>query len=262
MVAVLPCFAKREPSWMRVMPLPGNSTYIYVREAGEGATSADALNVAIVHVFENTAKRLGVPFDSQRALTALQSGSDYQVVSAQYNIPVNLIDAYDAKLNNGNHFVTVLCQVVSQRNVAPIWGKGRSASASDNLPALAKSAILPGLGQMGKGYIAGGTFTLVGELALIGSGIGLGNMAVHQLDRMDACIENHDIDGFLAIRADYDSWRTASYFAWGAAGVLYAWNLFRAYTLKPKHESAVAFEPALIYTPSSVSPSVSLTFRF
>lgn len=262
LVLVFPCFAKREPSWMRIMPLPGNSTYIYARESGEGATSIDALNMAIVHVFENTANRLNVPFDSQRAYAALQSGSGYEMVATQYNIPINVEDYFDTKLKNGNHYVTVLCQVVARRNVAPVWDKGKSATAGDDLPALVKSVFLPGLGQMGKGHGVGGAFTLIGEVSLIGGGVYCSYNALQQLDRMNAYSANHDIDGFLSIKKDFNTWRTISYCAFGAAGILYVWNLVRAYTIKPGDEPSFAFEPSLICTPNAISPSVGFTFRF
>lgn len=61
LVATLNCEAKREPAWMRELPKPGNDTYIYVRESGEGTTVEIALAQAMVRVFQSTANRLGSP---------------------------------------------------------------------------------------------------------------------------------------------------------------------------------------------------------
>ena len=76
---------------MRELPKPGNETYIYVRESGEGATIEEALAHAMVRVFQSTANRLGQPFDSQKVKTALVSGTDYKTISQQYDIPVNRV---------------------------------------------------------------------------------------------------------------------------------------------------------------------------
>lgn len=261
-LALLTSYAKREPSWMKSMPLPSNSTYIYARESGEGATQDDALKMALVHVFGNTASRLGVPFDEQRAFSAMQNGANYELISTQYNIPVRFIDSYTTKLSDGKYFVTVLCQVIARRNVAPVWEKGQYASATEDSPSLVKSIFLPGLGQMSKGRVGSGTLTLLGEVAFIGGAAGASVMALKELDRLDECSLNHDIAGWQAAKRDYDTWRIASYYAWGAAGVLYVWNLIRAYTIKPKAEPSFAFEPSLISAPSTISPSIGFTFRF
>lgn len=262
LVLALTAFAKREPTWMKVMPLPGNATYIYVRETAEGATLDEAFNVAIIHVFEHTSGRLGVPFDSQRALLSLQNGTSYEILSSQYNIPVRLEDTYDQKIDDGRYSVTVLCQVIARRSVAPIWDKGMSASSVDNQTFVMRSVFLPGLGQMGKGYGFGGTVTLLGELGLIGGAVGLNFLAHEQLNVMDACILANDHDGYLSAQNNYYSFRKASYYTWGAAGLLYVWNIIRAATLTPKSEKALSFTPSLINTSTNIYPTVGVTYRF
>lgn len=247
---------------MKVMPLPGNATYIYVRESGEGPTPEGAQQLAIIHVFEHTANRLGVIFDAQRALTALQNGVSYDYLATQYNIPVRLQDTYINKLSDELYCVTVLCQVVARRSVVPVWDKGVKASASDNITFVTQSVFLPGLGQINKGYKFGGTVTLLGELCFIGGAVGTNVWAHQQLSVMDDCIALQDVDGYLAARSAYSKLRNASYCAWGAAGLLYVWNIIRAATLSPKEERALVFSPSLINSPDRISPAVGLTFKF
>ena len=88
LVATLNCEAKREPAWMRELPKPGNDTYIYVRESGEGTTVEIALAQAMVRVFQSTANRLGQPFDAQKVNNDLINGADYKTISKQQSIPV------------------------------------------------------------------------------------------------------------------------------------------------------------------------------
>ena len=121
-------------------------------------------------------------------------------------------------------------------------------------------SIIPGLGQMGKGYVGEGVATMLGEIALIGGGIGCYVAAQNQLD----IFNNHTLsnDARLEARNNYNTLRTSSYIIWGAAGALYIFNFIRAYTLEPKPELAFTWTPSLITTPNTVVPTVGLTYRF
>jgi hypothetical protein len=258
-VGIFDCHAKREPSWMKEMPLPANNTYIYVRESGEGKTVEEALNRALVRVFQNTANRLGKTFDETQVYEELHKGTNYVLVSQQCGIPVNKVDQYEVNLKNGSYWVCVLCQVASMRDVVPVWDKGERARNVTDGASMVKS-IIPGLGQMGKGYVGEGVATMLGEIALIGGGIGCYVAAQNQLD----IFNNHTLsnDARLEARNNYNTLRTSSYIIWGAAGALYIFNFIRAYTLEPKPELAFTWTPSLITTPNTVVPTVGLTYRF
>ncbi|MBQ6068328.1 MAG: hypothetical protein IJK84_02400 [Bacteroidales bacterium] len=259
MVGILDCHAKREPSWMKEMPLPANNTYIYVRESGEGKTAAEALNMALVRVFQNTANRLGKTFNEKEVFETLQRGTNYVIVSQQYGIPINKVDQYEVILKNGSYWVCVLCQVASMRDVVPVWDKGERARNVTDGASLAKS-IIPGLGQMGKGYMKEGVATMLGEVALVGGGIGCYVAAQKQLDIMNRA--GMGTESFMSAHSRYNSLKSTSYVIWGVAGALYVFNFIRAYTLEPKPELAFAWSPSLISAPNAVVPTVGLTFRF
>lgn len=254
------CQAQRVPSWMNELPKADNDTYVYVRESGEGATINDALNQAMARVFQSTANRLGQPFDSQKINSALQSGTDYEVLSQQYNIPINKVDQYDTRLKDGTYRVFVLCQVARVGNVQPVWGTVKRKGESNSWTSLLKSAVIPGLGQMGKGYYGEGVATLLGEVVLVGGGIGCYYLAQERLQKMNS--NNVSYSDYTAARNSYNTYRTTSYIAWGTAGALYVYNLIRAATMQPKRMQTVSLEPSFIAIPSSVAPTVSLTFKF
>ena len=259
MAGIMDCHAKREPSWMKEMPLPANNTYIYVRESGEGKTVDEALNRALVRVFQNTANRLGKTFNETEVYESLRKGTNYVLVSQQCGIPINKVDQYVVNLKNGSYWVCVLCQVASMRDVVPVWDKGERARNVTDGASLAKS-IIPGLGQMGKGYTGEGIATLLGEVALVGGGVGCYVAAQNQLDIINN--PNSSNEAFIAARDKYNSLRTTSYAIWGVAGALYVFNFIRAYTLEPKPELAFAWSPSLLCTPNTVVPAVGLTYRF
>lgn len=251
--------AKRLPPWMNELPKPGNSTYIFVREAGEGPTLSEAHNQALLRVMQSTANRLGRPFDINEVDKALAGGNDYQTLSRQYNIPINKVDQYDQQLADGTFRVWVLCQVAVSGNIQPVWEELRREGEINNWTSLAKSAVVPGLGQMGKGYSTEGALTLGGELLLVGTGIGCYFMAQQKLDVMhDASTSYAD---WNAARSSYNTLQTVSYIAWGSAAVLYVFNIYRAFAMQPRRTNGLALAPTLMPSHSGPTPGISLTLN-
>lgn len=252
--------AKRLPSWMNELPKAGNSTIMYVREAGEGTTLTEAHNQALLRVMQSTANRIGRPFDIQAVDAALAGGSDYKDLSRQYNIPVNKVDQYDEQLRDGTYRVWVLCQVAVSGNVQPVWEELRREGEVNNWTSLAKSAVVPGLGQIGKGHVAEGVLTLGGELLFVGAGTGSYFMAQDKLNVMrDASTTYAD---WNAARNTYNTLRTVSYIAWSSAAVLYAFNLYRAFAMQPRRVSGVAFAPSALPVDGGFAPTLSLSLNF
>lgn len=252
--------AKRLPPWMNELPKAGNTTIMYVREAGEGTSLTEATNQALLRVMQNSAHRLGRPFDINEVDKALSGSNDYQAISRQYNIPINKVDQYEEQLRDGTYRVWVLCQVAVSGNIQPIWEELRREGEVNNWTSLAKSVFVPGLGQMGKGYGTEGALTLGGELLLVGTGVGSYFMAQKQLEVMrDA---NTSYADWNAASNTYNTLRTVSYIAWGTAAVLYAFNLYRAFSMQPRRTSGLtAFEPTLIPTNTGLTPGVSFSIN-
>ncbi len=260
LVSVAAWGAKRLPPWMNELPRPGNSTYMYVREAGEGATLTEAHNQALLRVMQSTANRIGRPFDAQAVDKALAGGSDYQTLSSQYNIPINKVDQYDERLRDGTYRVWLLCQVAVSGNIQPQWEELRRYGEVSNWTSLVKSAVVPGLGQMGKGYYAEGWLTLTGELLFVGGGAYSYYTAQQQLEVMrNATTPYAD---WHAAQNKYNTFRTASYIAWGSAAVLYLFNLYRAYSMQPRRTTGLALALSVMPTERGFTPSLSLTLNF
>lgn len=112
----IPATAQKLPDWIINKPTPTNSTYLYVVESATGKTEMEARNRAIGEVFRSTAMRIGQPFDSEEINRALQRGTEYYVISSQYNIPINKVCEYtDFKTSPCR--VYVLCQVAKAGNI-------------------------------------------------------------------------------------------------------------------------------------------------
>lgn len=256
----LSCQAKREPAWMRELPKPGNETYIYVRESGEGTTVNSALSQAMVRVFQSTANRLGQPFDAQKVAEALDAGADYKTISQQYKVPINRVGLYSTQLSNGKWWVYVLCQVASMSNVEPVWDRVGLTSTAKNLISVAKSLVIPGWGQISKDHPTEGILTLTGEAVLVGAGILSYRMAQNQLNIMRS--DNVSFADFDKASQTYNTIQSISYITWGLAGALYVFNIIRTATIHPKTPFDFTWAPSLLSTPQSVTPTIGLTFRF
>ena len=109
-------FAQRVPDWVTNTPTPTNSTYLYVVESAFGTSEISARNQAIARVFQSTAMRLGQPIRSDEINRAVQSGTSFEVISRNYNIPINKVCEYTEN-KSGNYRVYILCQVAKAGNI-------------------------------------------------------------------------------------------------------------------------------------------------
>ena len=108
--------AQKLPDWIINKPIPTNSTYLYVVESATGQTEMQARNRAIAEVFRSTAMRIGQPIDSEEINRALQRGTEYYVISSQYNVPINKVCEYTDNKTLPCR-VYVLCQVAKAGNI-------------------------------------------------------------------------------------------------------------------------------------------------
>jgi len=113
---VLSGTAQKLPDWIINKPTPTNSTYLYVVESATGQTEMQARNRALGEVFRSTAMRIGQPFNSEEINSALQRGTEYYVISSQYNIPINKVCEYTDNKTSPCR-VYVLCQVAKVGNI-------------------------------------------------------------------------------------------------------------------------------------------------
>lgn len=116
MLVTLTSFAQRTPDWVTNIPNPTNSTYLYVMETGSGWSELDARNQAFAKILQTTIMRLGMPISSEEINRAVQRGTEFSVISRQYNIPINKVCEYSEN-KSGNYKVYVLCQVAKAGNV-------------------------------------------------------------------------------------------------------------------------------------------------
>ena len=178
----LASFAQEKPGWIYNKPIPSNNSYLYVVESASGMTELEARNQAFARVFQSTAMRIGQPINSDEINRAVQNGTNFDVISAQYNIPINKVCEYTEKQKAG-YRVYVLCQAAKAGNALVEFDDFIGCYDTKNYKnstALIRSAIIPGLGQMGKNRYGVGVLTLATELVLVGGGVGSRVMAPKQ----------------------------------------------------------------------------------
>lgn len=251
------------PGWTVKLPKARNNTYLYVVENASAYLEKDARDQAIKRVFETTAMRLGVPFDAQKVFDAVQQGTALEVISRQYNIPVYKVCEYTERIG-ANYRVYVLCQVATSGTLTPqfdyTWRGCNDDHKYSTGAALLSSAILPGLGQMGKRHYGEGIFTLLCEGALVGGAVTTYYMGHNELDRLTS--GTLDYNSYRSSEKRYNTLHEANQILWIAAGVFYAFNLYRAITLHPNYKQVASLEPSFIQTPNSTVPTANLTLRF
>ncbi len=259
----LSSFAQEKPGWIYNKPTPTNSSYLYVVESATGTSELEARNQAFARLFQSTAMRLGQPINSDEINRAVQSGKDFNVISAQYNIPINKVCEYTEKNAEGCR-VYILCQAARAGNIVVDFDYEFNGCYDvrqyNNTTALLKSALLPGLGQIGKRHITEGVITLLGEVVLLGGGVGSYMMAQNQLDIMRNVNTNYT--DYMTARDKHSTLKTVNIACYSAAAALYAFNLYRAYAARPKYSDSFAFNPVIMPADNSMAMGICLTYKF
>ena len=256
-------FAQEKPGWIYNKPTPANNSYLYVVEAATGTTELEARNQAFARVFQSTAMRLGQPINSDEINSAVQSGKEFNVISAQYNIPINKVCEYTEK-QSGGYRVYILCQAARAGNIVVDFDYEFNGCYDvrqyNNTTALLKSAIVPGLGQMSKQHTTEGIITLGSEVVLLGGGLVTYFSAQNQIDIMKN--PNTSYTDYMIARDNYNLLKTTNTIFYAAAAAVYVFNLYRAYSLRPIYGDSFTFNPTLMPMDKSMALGVSLTYKF
>ncbi|MBO6025690.1 MAG: hypothetical protein J6P73_00395 [Bacteroidales bacterium] len=252
----LAAFAQDRPKWIYSKPTPANDTYLYVVESATGNTVIEARNSAIGEVFRSTAMRIGQPFDGATISSALQKGTDFSVISREYNIPINKVCEFSEKVPAG-YTVYILCQVARAGNITVQWSEysGCDRQYVDGMAVL-KSALLPGLGQFHKGQNVKGACFLAGEVALVGGAL-FANYERHKYVNLIKTTNNANNKKVYTDRANmFGTVRTV---AIGAAAAVYVWNVLDAVISKTNHQKMLSYGNPVYLTPVVTDESVALS---
>lgn len=257
----------QKPMWLKQMPSPDNSTYLYKRGKGVADTEMAAQQLAIADAMNQGAHLRGQRFDSDEINHALQNGTDYKLVSHRYKIPLNIVADYTEATSNG-YRVFVLCQVAKAGydELSVSWSDCTACDIKDNSDqrqidrtALACS-LFPGLGQIivKKNKPVGYAF-MIGDLALIGGGVFclLESNNQYDISQNPNYTSNYRQDAY----DNYKMLDTSSKILFGAAAAVYVINLYTAYKM-PKKTNGFALTPKLIPENNDLAFGVGISYNF
>lgn len=272
------------PDWvMGATPEPHHDSYYYKVFEAENADREVARNQAIKQAFQQAMTFISVGVKTDEVFAALDRENNLNVISETFSIPIYFTCEFSKKTPDGTKWIYwILCQIAVRGNVVPqfdthytdcnvheIWDKQKEQESKDlikekkkvDATALATSFFIPGSGQMIKRRYTEGSLTLLGELALVGGGVGTYFIGKKQLDIMnDRTVE---YEAFHSARKTYNTMRIISYTCYGAAAALYIFNLYRAYTVTPRPKKSYAFYPTLIQSDEyNLAMGVGMTIKF
>lgn len=249
--------AQERPSWVDRPPKASNSTYVYDVERAYGNTEREARNQAFAQELQKVAFRIGVVFDVKEINKAVQTDKSFEVISRDFNIPVNKVCEFTERVGSG-YRVYILCQAAKSGNIRVQYDE--FTKCYDRHYALLKSAVLPGWGQFSKRRYGAGTMIVVGEVASLGAGVATYVMAQEKLKTMhDANVSYSD---FKAAKESYDNLMTMNTVCWGVAAGVYVFNLIHAGLVKPKSTPAYAFRPNVFNANGEMAVGATLTYQF
>lgn len=166
--------------------------------------------------------------DGVEVFVYLTQGSKYLTIKSAGFEPLQIyFPDYGISALEGKQ--TYKVEVVKMKTLSQVK---RSANGT----ALAYS-IIPGLGLIQKGHVGEGATYLIGDVALIGAGIGFSSSASSQKKIMNDV--NTGIEEYNKAKSKYDSSKSASYICFGTAGAVYVINLIRSYVATPKPNARI-----------------------
>jgi hypothetical protein len=266
------------PDWiMGATPEPHNSSYYYKVFDSASPDREEARNLAIKKAFQQAMAFISNTVNSADVYEAIAEGRSLNVISETFSIPIYFTCEFSKKTPDGKQWVYwILCQIAVRGNVVPqfdthfaecnshaIWDKEREdclkgirdARKKANTSAIIASAFIPGAGQMVKRHYTEGALTLVGEVALLGTGVGTYFGAKQQTKIMNSY--GIDYATYQSAQKAKPIYQGVSYACFGLAAVLYGVNLWRAYTLEPKQRN-YAFYPTIIPVENTTNSNYAL----
>lgn len=169
---------------------------------------------------------------------------------------VEMMDNITVGLNSEE--IRTGCETLVKRMIgvsASSIAREEAMRKKSNTNAIIASAFIPGTGQMLKGHYTEGALTLVGEVALLGAGVGTYFGAKQQTKIMNSY--GIDYATYQAAQKAKPIYQGVSYTCFGLAVVLYGVNLWRAYTLEPKQRN-YAFYPTIIPVENTTNSNYAL----
>lgn len=106
------------PNWVLRKPIPGNDTYYYLVQTANGPSQREARNLAIAQAFMQADYFGGTAVNSASINKAIQEGISYEVISAQFKIPLNIVCEFNRDNENGTVDYYILCQIAKSGNNA------------------------------------------------------------------------------------------------------------------------------------------------
>lgn len=187
-------------------------------------------------------------------------GNDKLFVSAKIiNIEtekVEMMDNITVGLNSEE--IRTGCETLVKRMIgvsASTMAREEAMRKKSNTNAIIASAFIPGAGQMVKRHYTEGALTLVGEVALLGAGVGTYFGAKQQTKIMNSY--GIDYATYQSAQKAKPIYQGVSYACFGLAAVLYGVNLWRAYTIEPKQHN-YAFYPTIIPVENTTNSNYAL----
>ncbi len=203
----------------------------------------------------NTDYKLGIPVDESEALIgyrpvreliALEIANQYVALSQTNQILL------DKRLQDKANIIEDLTQgSLTKKRTANVKALGLS--------------VIPGVGLMQKGRTGEGVAYLLGDIALIGGGVGMLAYANKQQDIMND--RNTNFDQYNTAKSNYNTAKTVSYCCFGAAAALYVVNLVRSYVAEPKPGARLQWAVVPSMNPTSpygsnMSINLALSYKF
>ncbi len=250
------CIFAQTPKWVRSLPKAENDSYFYMVEYATANNERDARNQAMAKIFQSTANRLGQAFKSDEIHEAVMNGTNYSVVSKNYNIPINKVCEYTEKLVNG-YKVYVLCQVATKGHITPYWSHFSECGKTESNSMIAPSFI-PGMAQIKKGQNTKGACFIASEIVFVGSAILSQSMMNSNINKINS---THNSSLKHQYTKNANAWMTTRNVSIAGAVAVYIWNVIDGIAADGTKSSSYSHNVSVTPYTDFNSTGIALNFK-
>ena len=243
--------AQVQPKWIGNLPNPRNKTFVYIRAHGRGNDYADAKK----NTLQDLRRKILELHGDATEVVEINEETFYKTSEGQqYKLQKREVCEWTT---NSSKELWYLYQVQSNANIEP-----RFDEFNDCYPSRFRfwHALVPGLGQIKKGYNGTGILFITLQAASIG---GVGYCYIKEQEQFNAMNEIEiGLHDYLKAKENYDIWNQNRNIMIGVAAGVYVVNLIVAYALPEKQPRYLSYYPEIKQTNGELAVCTTITYQF
>lgn len=243
--------AQVQPKWISNLPSARSNTFEYIRAHGRGKDYSDAKKDAL----QDLRRKILESHGDATEVVEINEETFYKTMEGQqYKLQKREVCEWTS---NSSREIWYLYQVQRNANITP-----RFDEFNDCYPSRFRfwHPIIPGLGEIKKGYNGTGVLFITLQAASLG---GAGYCYLKEQEQYKIMKSPEvGLSDYLKAKENYEMWNQNRNIMFGVAAGVYAVNLIVAYALPEKQARYLSFYPEIIPANGDLAVGATITYQF